>query len=449
MVDVFTNGIPNVPSQWLDDMVLNLKAKNHAEFQREREKLLDAYEGNNAEDLTKDYFKNKEKAVQSSVPNASQNLIDRAIRRRSLVYKNEPDYGKDIKWPDGYLPDKRWRFFKGAERAANNIGTVLLRPKTVDEQMRYEWIWNYLPFFDEDPLEPTGIMYSVVAPSADISKSPEIEWLWWSKDTLLLLDSNGKIKPQSDNPENINKYGILPFVTVNVRMGREYWQWGYGKPLLDANTAINVALTEMRLGIRFTMMGQWVVTGPLDDTKITKGVDQVIKLPAGSTMEAIAPPAKMAEAVQYIRTEYDNVFQNMGMKIKWADAGDAPSGISLKIEGIELLELRQDDVAIWKNADAELYEIEQVVWKVDFNGELPERTINFTEVEFPVTPEQQQSADQWDLDHGQITEAQILRRNDPDGYKDEAAAQVQVDKNKATTAPARVASGASAFSRGA
>ena len=440
-LDIFVNTFPKVPSEWLGDMVLVLKRKNHQDFQREREVLLDAYEGNNLQELTDDYFRNKEKKVQTSVPGASQNLIERAIRRRSLVYKNRPDYGV-AKWPEGYDPMKRWLFFKSVERTANNIGTVLLRAKVIDGVMNYELLTEYVPFFNEDPLVPTGILYPVAVASADITARPENQWVFWTKDHLVVFDSNGNIVTQPDNPENINRDSILPFVTVNVREGRDYWRWGYGKPLLDANTAINVALTEMRMGVRYSMMGQWVVTGEgLDDVKIKMGVDQVIKLPASATLQAIAPPAEMSAAVDYIKTEYENAFQNIGMLVQWGEDGGVPSGESLKVKNIELLELREDDVATWQVADEQVYEVEQAVWA----GSLPKRTVNYDEIEFPVTPTEQQAQDQWALDHGLLTTAQILIRDNPDGYKTEAMAQKQIDKNRETQKAPQ--SGLSAFSR--
>ncbi len=425
-VDIFINTFPKVPAQWLGDMVLALKRKNHQDFQREREVLLDAYEGNNLQELTDGYFKNKENKVQTSVPGASQNLIERAIRRRSLVYKNRPDYGV-AEWPEGYDPMKRWLFFKSSERTANNIGTVLLRAKVIDGIMHRELLTEYIPFFKEDPLVPTGILYPVTAAAADITAKPETQWVFWTKDNLVVFNANGVPIEQKDNPENINRDGILPFVTVSVREGRDYWRWGYGKPLFDANLAINVALTEMRLGVRYSMMGQWVATGVNDDTKIVKGVDQTINLPAGATLEAIAPPAKMAEAVEYIKTEYENAYQNMGMLVQWGEDGGVPSGESLKVKNIELLELREDDVATWQVADEQLYAVEQAVWE----GALPKRVINYDEISFPVTPTEQQAQDQWDLDHGLITEAQILMRDNPDGYKTEKKAQEQIEKNRA------------------
>ena len=152
------------------------------------------------------------------------------------------------------------------------------------------------------------------------------------------------------------------------------------------------------------------------------------------------------QAVEYIKAEYENAFQNIGLHITWGESGGVPSGESLKVKNIELLERREDDLTTWLVADNELYEIEKIVWEKSegTKGKLPERTVNFAEVEFPVTPEQQQARDEWDLQHGQITEAEILWRDDPDGYKTIEEAEKKVAENKAKTAPVR---GRSAFAR--
>ena len=135
----------------------------------------------------------------------------------------------------------------------------------------------------------------------------------------------------------------------------------------------------------------------------------------------------MSDAVDYIKTEYENAFQNIGMLVQWGESGGVPSGESLKVKNIELLELREDDVATWQVADEQVYEVEKAVWK----GSLPKRTVNYDEIAFPVTPTEQQAQDQWDLDHGLLTTAQILMRDNPDGFKTEKKAQRQIEKNMA------------------
>ena len=431
----FTNTLPRLPREWLRDMTLLQKAKHHQAFMQARGTLLDAYEGNNLEAITRGFFTNPKGVVQSSVPNANQNLLDRAIRRMALVYKHQPSYGVPA-WPEGYGANRRWLFMKGAERLANLIGTLLLKPVVRQGRLDYDLIWDYLPYFDDDPLRPTAILYQVAAPSADPSRDAEIEWVLWSREQHAILDVHGRPKSNPRNPENVNPLagGELPFVTVNLRSGREYWRWGYGQPLLDANTAINVALTEMRLGVRYSMMGQWVVTGVGEDTKIVQGVDQTIKLPAGATLEAVAPPARMGEAVAYIRAELENALQNIGLSVQFGDSGDQPSGESLKIRNLELLERREDDMALWRQVDEELYEKERLVWQAaNLPGELPDRRINFAEVEFPLPPREERARHDWELERGLTAITDLLIARNPDGFGSVEEALAQIRANLALT----------------
>ena len=119
------------------------------------------------------------------------------------------------------------------------------------------------------------------------------------------------------------------------------------------------------------------------------------------------------------------------------------------MKNIELLERREDALPVWLKGDSDLYEVERIVWpKSDgTKGKLQDREVNFAEVEFPVTPEQQQARDEWDLEHGQTTEAEILWRNDPDGFKTIKEAEKKVVDNKAQSGQPTIVSGRSAFAR--
>ena len=50
----------------------------------------------------------------------------------------------------------------------------------------------------------------------------------------------------------------------------------------------------------------------------------------------------------------------------------AKSGIALRMENLELLEAREDEVEKWKFAEKEIYKIEQAVAQVEENIALPD-----------------------------------------------------------------------------
>ena len=80
--------------------------------------------------------------------------------------------------------------------------------------------------------------------------------------------------------------------------------------------------------------------------------------------------------------------------------------------------------------DKEVYEIDKVVYETEQGKKLPEkRRTDYPEVTFPLTATEQQLQDDWDLEHGMTTLAEIMRRRDPDGFKDDEEAQKEIDKN--------------------
>ncbi len=453
----FDGAIPILPSEWVPENAREARDEALKEELQSRDTLLGAYLGENIDETTRLYF---DANTWKEVPPARQNLIDRFIRRISLVYKSRPEYlysdtdnFEDVtKRPDQKEYDEldRWIFMKRSERKTNLLGTSLLHPVARDDKMDRDYIWFYFPFFEQsNPKKLAAVLYPLNQSTVDTSQSNQQTWVFWSQEKHFLIKNGARVGADKENPEDFsNPLGIMPFVQVSTREKDKGLGKGYGEPLWDANTSINTTFTEMRLGVRFDLMGQWVHTGHGDTKGVKTGVQDIIHLPSDDTLTVVAPEADMSSAIEVIRAEYENAAQNLGLIIKWADNGEAASGISLKIQSLELLERREDDVAVWTMADRDLYDVEKVVAEKGGLKALPEnRLINLAEIEFPVSPEEQQARDAADIAMGILTPAQILIRDNPDGFKNLEEAQKQIEENKAVNpAPARVST-RSAFER--
>ncbi|MEE9163061.1 MAG: hypothetical protein V3U35_08860, partial [Candidatus Neomarinimicrobiota bacterium] len=230
-------------------------------------------------------------------------------------------------------------------------------------------------------------------------------------------------------------YGRLPFVSVHIRpQVDDYFSEGYGGPLADSNVAINLALTEMRLGVRLNLLGQpWTAGLPAGD-RIKLGLNNVPNLPEQGQLNFAAPTANMSAAIDYIRAEYENAAQNLGMQIQWGGTADQPSAESLRVRAIELIERREDDVAVWLQADSETYALEHIIWRQHLKGELPaERRADFAEVSFPKSGAEKRAELEWRFAHGLDNPVALLRRENPDGFADEAAARTFIHDNLAAS----------------
>ena len=89
-----------------------------------------------------------------------------------------------------------------------------------------------------------------------------------------------------------------------------------------------------------------------------------------------------------------------------------------------------DDIALWRMYEKDLYEIERVI--TEYNGiSLPPSDkfrVDFEEVEYPKTVQDQITKDTFDLEHNLTTEAKIMVRDNKDLTVEEA--QKIIDENE-------------------
>ena len=128
---IWEHAIPIPASRLVKKSAIEARKRATVKELTRRQELLLAYLGDSIAHITEHYF-NEE--TFKEVPPASQNLLDRAIRKMSLVYKDQPehDYGS-AKLPENYNEVKRWVAMRNAERRLNLLGTSLLHPRVIGE----------------------------------------------------------------------------------------------------------------------------------------------------------------------------------------------------------------------------------------------------------------------------------------------------------------------------
>jgi hypothetical protein len=122
------------------------------------------------------------------------------------------------------------------------------------------------------------------------------------------------------------------------------------------------------------------------------------------------------------------------LTVDFVNQSQAASGVALKERNRELNDDRRADVERWRLAEHSFYKIERKIVKVEAQFELPEEfAVDFNEaITEELSVEDQIKQDTWDLEHNQITEAQILRRGNPDKYQTIEDAQAVIDENRTT-----------------
>lgn len=430
----FDNALPEVPQELMERLLRDYKEASHDRRMVERGELLDRYTGKNVTGPWKKMFTPN---TRRQVILAEQRILKGAVDKVSMVYKKQPEYDFDNTEIDKeiYPLDNRWLDMKKAERHTNLFGTVLIHPVWRHGRLQRDIIWDYWPLCPHDPLIPSAIIYPIAQPTADITIRGDNILAYWDKDRHFLIAEGGGRIPPPGNEAMENPYGILPFVSCHAdEQSGEYWVEPPFEDVANVMDELNKGLTEGRLAVTFNSMGQPVIIGATaPDKEIELGVDKVVHIAdVAGKLGFESPTANFPGLVEYLRFEMTIALNNHGISPEWSqEGGTPPSGWSLMIRNLSLLENREDDVPYWMVYDNDVYDIERVIIEQEIGKKLPDnRKINFTEINFPLSPEEERNSRDWRLKHGLDSIIDYAIRENPDAFKDRAEALQHILQNK-------------------
>lgn len=163
------------------------------------------------------------------------------------------------------------------------------------------------------------------------------------------------------------------------------------------------------------MLGQPVITGVDEETRLAMGVDKPILLPEGSGFSFASAGGDLQKYVEAMRFLVDSVAYNNNLKTKWSQGRDAISGEALKMMEIDLTESVMGDAEhIWRPVENERFEIEKAI--LDANGITlsDEYSVDFTEPRFPLSAREERDQWDWEFSHGFKTKKDYIRATNPD-----------------------------------
>ena len=187
--------------------------------------------------------------------------------------------------------------------------------------------------------------------------------------------------------------------------------------IISVNEGINILYSEMNLGARYQLFGQYVATGLYQDEKIQRaGSDEIIVMPEGTDLSILSPNVKIEDGLKLARNMLELVAQNNHLQISFADTNkDRPSsGIALKIKDLERFEDYQDDLEIYAHHERALYDLEQTIALVN-RVELPNNFgIDFNEPEYPMMVQDEIAWNTWLLENNMTTRAKLMLKYNKD-----------------------------------
>ena len=407
----------------LKDKLLETKLMMSHSRRNEIRKQLDYYSGVSTEHYIAKYFNGDAfSEIPPSVTNFTRKFINKISRIYSLGAKR--NIGNDSTRYEQLTPTKDVRM-KHAERMTRLIGTVANRVHWRDGYFDYRPIYYFEAYFDENPFEPTAIIYPLLNNTADLSNAENLQWEYWDNEKYGIINEEGNMVDEIENP-----YGMLPFVFTHREDQLDSFFVEGASDVVSCNEQVNIALTEMNLGMRFNMFGQpWVTGLRADQSMLRAGSNTILDMGEDGAFNISSPSGNIQEAIDNIKFQIELVASNNHLWIQWAESGgEVPSGISLMIKDMERKEDYYDDIALWRMYEQDFYNVERAI--AEYNGiALPEEFgVDFEEVEYPKTVQDQILKDNFDIQNNLTTRAKIMVRENKDLTVKQA--QKLIDENR-------------------
>ena len=388
------------------------------------EKLLDYYNGNDTANYIAKMFS---AAAFSEIPPVEANITRRFINKMSRIYTIGANRNVNDRYTD--LTIMKSAPMKHIERMTRLCGTIATRVvwnEAESPYFDYRPIYFFHVFFNDDPFVPSAITYPLLQPVEDSSKVEKLQYAYWDAEKYVHMDEDMTIL--NEIPHN---YGVLPFVFTHRENQTDSFYVEGANDIISANEHVNIAMTEMQLGLRFQMFGQPVMVGAEMGNKQRTGSDVTLELPEGSTYDIVAPQGNVEGVIENIKFLVELAAQNNHLWVQWSEqGGEVPSGISLMIKDLERTEDYQDDLALWKMYEEDIYEIEKRIAS-SFNISLPDSVgIDFKEPEYPKTVQDQILWDKHRLELNLIDETGLLMEYNNDLTQEQAELTIASNKQR-------------------
>jgi hypothetical protein len=394
----------------IQDSLTHFKEEQAKARREEVRKFLDYYSGSLTEQYIEGYFKSD--AFQE-IPHYNTNIVKKFVNRMSKIYT----IGAKRNVNDKYLEltsvkNARMKQMERMTRLLGSTATYVMYDE-LEERFEYRPIYYFEPYFGDNPYRPEAIVYPMMHGHADLSDTDELMYAYWDSELHLKFNENGDILEEVQH-----NLGVLPFVFTHREEQLDSFFVEGASDLVSANEHINITMTEMQLGLRFQMFGQPVVTGLIsDNSNVRAGSDEILTLPEGSTYDIVSPEGNVEAVIENIKWQIELVALNNHLFVTFAQSGgEVPSGISLMIKDLERHEDFIDDKELYRQYEKDFYKVEYALSQINNLGlpEVSQFKVDFSEVEYPMTPQDKIMLNEYKLKHNLTTQAQLLAEENKD-----------------------------------
>lgn len=385
----------------------------------EKNTSLDFYYNRNLDEHIQQYFSTESL---SQIPPVLMSLVKRFAKSRLMLLKEPAERFINGEFNDYYTEKTHNLNTKVREfgELAWLLGSCHLQSMYNPKTQRIEY--KIHPIVKEYVYD--GEVYGV---SYEIHRdfNGDRQFAFWSKPLdgeqgmHFRFNVNGKMMPVGNNLEMVNPYNLIPLSKVEFNTS--------ASDVTRCAVHASNAWTEVMIATRL-MMGSPVITGL--DTEIPPylkfGVDRLIALPEGASMQYVSPSANLSQMIQSVKDLINQVGQNHSLTIRWGESSAPPSGEALKILSVDNIETRESDIPVFRDFEHDRYEIDRELLSVHEGTNLSEKySVDYPEVGFPMTWTEERNKLEFMMEHNLITREELIRKFNPDIDEAELALKME------------------------
>ena len=302
-------------NQMMKDKLLETKLMMSHGRRSEIRKYLDYYSSTSTESYINNYFSGD---AFSEIPPSLTNFTRKFVNKISRIYSlgAKRNAGDMTERYELLTPTKDVRM-KHSERMTRLLGTVANRIHWREGSFDYRPIYYFETYFGENPFVPEAIVYPLLNSTADLANADNLQWEYWDAETYGILNEEGNMIEEMENP-----YGILPFVFTHREDQIDSFFVEGASDIVNCNEQVNIALTEMNLGMRFNMFGQpWVTGLRADQSMLRAGSNTILDMGEDGAYNITSPNGNIEEAINNIKFQIELVASNNHLWIQWAESG--------------------------------------------------------------------------------------------------------------------------------
>lgn len=280
---------------------------------------------------------------------------------------------------------------------------------------------------DGFPEEPTRLI--VTRPG---DREQDTVYVDWSPATWRKFDYRGNRIATPSNRDGINPYGILPFVPLFDRAPDDAFFLHGGDDLIEAQRAINVALSNLWRALELQSHGQAWASGLPAGDMVRAGPDRTIALPENGSFGFAAPNTPIEgvlKAIEFL-VKQTAVANDLAANVFELDP-KAESGAAKYAESRDLMEARADDIELWRHYEARLFEVVKRVVNTHEPGTIPEAarvTVDFGEINEGTDENARLDVYKKRIEMGIWSPVDALMADNPDVRTREDAMQILTDR---------------------